>query len=94
MATNMAPHNLTEVYEAIKPVATKRRPKPTIDETFMAGPGPGICCRAVSSSTTAAPTPTPPAPLRSGMRANAGIVNPTAPACGHRRHATAVHGRF
>ena len=29
MATNMPTHNLVEVYEAIKLVMTKRRPKPT-----------------------------------------------------------------
>ncbi|MFP3905458.1 MAG: DNA topoisomerase (ATP-hydrolyzing) subunit A [Acidimicrobiales bacterium] len=40
MATNMAPHNLSEVYEAIKVVMTKRRPKPTIDELMDALPAP------------------------------------------------------
>ncbi|MDZ7679133.1 MAG: DNA topoisomerase (ATP-hydrolyzing) [Acidimicrobiales bacterium] len=40
MATNMAPHNLSEVYEAIKVVMTKRRPKPTIDELMEALPAP------------------------------------------------------
>jgi DNA gyrase subunit A len=42
MATNMAPHNLTEVYEAIKLVMTKRRPKPTIDELMAVLPGPDL----------------------------------------------------
>lgn len=40
MATNMAPHNLREVYEAIKLVMTKRRPKPTTDELMAVMPGP------------------------------------------------------
>jgi DNA gyrase subunit A len=40
MATNMAPHNLGEVYEAIKLVMTKRRPKPTVDELMAVLPGP------------------------------------------------------
>ncbi len=40
MATNMAPHNLAEVAEAIRLVMTKRRPKPTIDELLDALPGP------------------------------------------------------
>jgi DNA gyrase subunit A len=40
MATNMAPHNLSEVYEAIKLVMTKRRPKPTVDELMAVLPGP------------------------------------------------------
>jgi len=40
MATNMAPHNLAEVYEAIKLVMTQRRPKPTIDELLAVIPGP------------------------------------------------------
>jgi len=40
MATNMAPHNLREVYEAIKLVMTKRRPRPTIDELLEVIPGP------------------------------------------------------
>ncbi|MEM9561934.1 MAG: DNA topoisomerase (ATP-hydrolyzing) [Actinomycetota bacterium] len=40
MATNMPTHNLVEVYEAIKLVMTKRRPKPTIDELMAVIPGP------------------------------------------------------
>lgn len=40
MATNMAPHNLGEVYEAIKLVMAKRRPRPTIDELLAVVPGP------------------------------------------------------
>lgn len=40
MATNMPTHNLAEVYEAIKLVMTKRRPKPTIDELMAKVPGP------------------------------------------------------
>ena len=40
MATNMAPHNLAEVAEAIRLVMTKRRPKPTIDELLGALTGP------------------------------------------------------
>jgi DNA gyrase subunit A len=40
MATNMAPHNLGEVYEAIKLVMTKRRPKPTTAELMAVLPGP------------------------------------------------------
>lgn len=40
MATNMPTHNLLEVYEAIKLVMTKRRPKPTIDELMAVLPGP------------------------------------------------------
>ncbi len=40
MATNMPTHNLVEVYEAIKLVMTKRRPKPTIDELMAIIPGP------------------------------------------------------
>ena len=40
MATNMPTHNLLEVYEAIKLVMTKRRPRPTIDELMAVLPGP------------------------------------------------------
>ncbi len=40
MATNMPTHNLREVYEAIKLVMTKRRPKPTVDELMKKVPGP------------------------------------------------------
>ena len=40
MATNMAPHNLAEVYAAVELVMTKRRPKPTIDELMAVIPGP------------------------------------------------------
>ena len=40
MATNMPTHNLIEVYEAIKLVMKKRRPKPTIDELLAVVPGP------------------------------------------------------
>jgi DNA gyrase subunit A len=40
MATNMAPHNLREVYEAIKLVMTKRRPKVTLDEIMEVLPAP------------------------------------------------------
>ncbi len=40
MATNMASHNLVEVYEAIKLVMTQRRPKPTVDELMAVLPGP------------------------------------------------------
>ena len=40
MATNMPTHNLREVYEAIKLVLTKRRPRPTIDELLAVLPGP------------------------------------------------------
>ncbi len=47
MATNMASHNLNEVYEAIKLVMTKRRPKPTIDELRAVLPGPDFPTGAV-----------------------------------------------
>ena len=40
MATNMPTHNLGEIYEAIKLVMTKRRPRPTIDELMVKVPGP------------------------------------------------------
>lgn len=40
MATNMAPHNLREIYEVIKLVMTKRRPRPGIDELMALVPGP------------------------------------------------------
>ena len=40
MATNMASHNLREVYEAIILVMTKRRPKPTVDDLMDVLPGP------------------------------------------------------
>lgn len=40
MATNMAPHNLAEVHEAIKLVMTRRRPKPTVEELMAVLPGP------------------------------------------------------
>ena len=40
MATNMAPHNLREVADAIEIVMTKRRPKPTIDDLMAVLPGP------------------------------------------------------
>ena len=42
MATNMAPHNLVEVFEAIKLVMTKRRPKPTTAELMAVLPGPDL----------------------------------------------------
>jgi hypothetical protein len=42
MATNMPPHNLVEVYEAIKLVMTKRRPKPTVEELMAVLPGPDL----------------------------------------------------
>jgi DNA gyrase subunit A len=47
MATNMAPHNLREVYEAIKLVMTKRRPRPTIDELLAVLPGPDFPTGAI-----------------------------------------------
>ena len=47
MATSMPPHNLTEVYEAIKLVMTKRRPKPTIEELLAVLPGPDLPSGAV-----------------------------------------------
>jgi len=40
MATNMAPHNLREVSEAIKLVMTQRRPKVTLDQVMEVLPGP------------------------------------------------------
>ncbi len=40
MATNMPTHNLGEIYEAIKLVMTRRRPKPTVDELMKLVPGP------------------------------------------------------
>jgi DNA gyrase subunit A len=40
MATNMAPHNLREVAEAIRLVMTQRRPKPTVDDLMKVLPGP------------------------------------------------------
>lgn len=40
MATNMAPHNLREVEQAIRLVMTQRRPKPTVDELMKVLPGP------------------------------------------------------
>ena len=40
MATNMAPHNLREVYEAIRIVMTRRRPKPTVADLMEVLPGP------------------------------------------------------
>ncbi len=40
MATNMPTHNLGEIYEAIKLVMTKRRPKPTVDDLMKLVPGP------------------------------------------------------
>jgi DNA gyrase subunit A len=40
MATNMAPHNLREVEQAIRLVMTQRRPKPTVDELMAVLPGP------------------------------------------------------
>jgi DNA gyrase subunit A len=40
MATNMAPHNLREVEQAITLVMTQRRPKPTVDELMKVLPGP------------------------------------------------------
>lgn len=42
MATNMPGHNLAEVYEAIKLVMTKRRPKPTTAELMEVLPGPDL----------------------------------------------------
>ncbi len=40
MATNMAPHNLLEIADAIRLVLTQRRPKPTVDELMTHVPGP------------------------------------------------------
>ncbi len=40
MATNMAPHNLSEVARAVKLVMNKRRPKPTVAELMKVVPGP------------------------------------------------------
>ncbi len=40
MATNMAPHNLGEVFEAIKLVMKQRRPKPTTADLLKLVPGP------------------------------------------------------
>jgi DNA gyrase subunit A len=40
MATNMAPHNLREVAEAIRLVLTRRRPRPTVEELMAVLPGP------------------------------------------------------
>jgi DNA gyrase subunit A len=40
MATNMAPHNLAEVFEAVKLVMAKRRPKPTVEQLMEVLPGP------------------------------------------------------
>jgi DNA gyrase subunit A len=40
MATNMAPHNLREITEAIRLVMTKRRPRPTTAELMALVPGP------------------------------------------------------
>jgi len=40
MATNMAPHNLREVAEAIKLVLNRRRPKPTVEDLMELVPGP------------------------------------------------------
>ncbi len=40
MATNMPSHNLREVYELVKLVMTKRRPKPTIEEIMAVIPAP------------------------------------------------------
>jgi len=42
MATNMAPHNLREIFEAIKLVMTQRRSKPTIDQLMACVPGPDL----------------------------------------------------
>ncbi len=42
MATNMAPHNLAEVFDAIKLVMTRRRPKPSADELMKVLPGPDL----------------------------------------------------
>jgi len=40
MATNMPSHNLREVYEVVKLVMGKRRPKPTVHELMEVLPGP------------------------------------------------------
>ena len=40
MATNMAPHNLGEIFEAIKLVMSQRRPKPTLEQLRALVPGP------------------------------------------------------
>jgi DNA gyrase subunit A len=40
MATNMPTHNLREVFDAVKLVLTKRRPRPTLDELLAVLPGP------------------------------------------------------
>ncbi len=47
MATNMPTHNLGEVYEAIKIVMAKRRPKPTIDELMAVVRGPDFPTGAI-----------------------------------------------
>jgi DNA gyrase subunit A len=40
MATNMAPHNLRDVFAAVELVMKKRRPKPTVEELMKVLPGP------------------------------------------------------
>ena len=40
MATNIPPHNLREVVEAVRFVLTQRRPKPTVDDLMALVPGP------------------------------------------------------
>ncbi len=47
MATNMASHNLGEIYEAIKLVMTQRRPKPTIEQLMELVPGPDFPSGAI-----------------------------------------------
>jgi len=47
MATNMAPHNLIEVADAIKLVLNQRRPKPTVDELMAVLPGPDLPSGAI-----------------------------------------------
>ena len=47
MATNMAPHNLAEVAQAIQLVLTQRRPKPTVDDLMALVPGPDFPCGGI-----------------------------------------------
>ena len=90
MATNMAPHNLVEVVQALRHLIT--HPDATLDDLMRFVPGPTCRPAARSSGSTASATPTRPAAARFRMRATA-RVETVGPAQGHRGHRAALRRR-
>ena len=90
MATNMAPHNLVEVVQALRHLVT--HPDATSTTSCASCPAPTCRPAARSSGSTASATPTRPAGARFRMRATA-RVETRPPPQGHRRHRAAVRRR-